>query len=388
MEIYYKDSYLKEIKTKVLEKGKEGEIFFLVPEENLFYPGGGGQPEDMGFVNNSKILRIEKRGDNVIYFLDKEIEGSEIELKLDFERRFNFMQHHTAQHLITSISDKDFNLKTISFHLGEDYGLIDFEGFFNEKNLSEIEKKANENIRKAIPLKFNYYKMEEIEGLGIRSRGLPEGFEGLIRIVEIEGIDKNTCGGLHVKNLCEIQMIKFIDFEKIKEGIRVYYKAGNKLFEFLKEKLELEEKIKNILKCSHLEFISVLNSWEKEKINLKRNLKKIKDGFIEFLLKKEENFYFFPGADTDFLLKIGRFISEKFSSKTVVLAGEDGENFYFSIFQGKDSTISAEEIFLKIKENIEIKGGGKGKTFQGKGNLGPSFDKFMNFLKNLLATSP
>jgi len=382
MEIYYENPYLKEIKTKILEKGQREKYFFIVPERNLFYLGGGGQPEDNGFVNDKKIIKREKEKGKIFYFLEEQIEGDECFLKVDFERRYSFMQHHTAQHLITAIADKNFNLKTISFHLGDDYGLIDFEGNYNDEILEKIEKDANENIRKALNISFHFYSLEEIEKMNIRSRGLPENFEGLVRVVEIEGIDKNTCGGLHIKNTSEIQMIKFINFEKIKEGVRVYYKAGNKLLEFLKEKLELEEKLKNILKCSSKEFLDVLNSWEKEKIQTKRNLKKIKEGFLEFLEKEEEKYYFFPGADLDFLQKIGRFISKKYNYSTITIIGEDGENFYFFIIQGENSNKSAKEVFEKIIEITGGKGGGKEKSFQGKGLLGPSFDKLINFLKS------
>lgn len=382
MEIYYENPYLMEIKTKILEKGKEGDLFFIVPGRNLFYLGGGGQPEDQGWVDELKILRMKKREGKVFYFLEREIEKEEVLLRVNFERRFSFMQHHSAQHLITAIADSGFNLKTISFHLGEDYGLIDFEGFWNEKILKKIEMEANEKIRKSIPLSFNFYKMEEMEGLSIRSRGLPENFEGLVRVVEIEGIDKNTCGGLHIKNLSEIQMVKFIKFEKIKEGVRVFYKAGNKLLDFLEEKLLLEEKLKEVLKCSPEEFLEILKKWEEEKVSLKRNLKKIKEGFLSFLEGKEERYYFFPGADLDFLQKIGRYLSERIKEKTHILIGEDGENFYFFIAQGLNSQERAEEIFKKILQITGGKGGGKDRFFQGKGELGSSFDKLINFLKN------
>lgn len=381
MEIYYEDAYIKELETKIKEKGKEGDLFFVIPERNLFYLGGGGQPEDYGYVNDLKILKMEKRGFEIFYFLEKLPVGENVILKVDFERRYSFMQHHTAQHLITAIADKYYNLKTISFHLSEDYGLIDFSGFYNEEILNEIEEKANEKIRKSINLNFNFYKMEEIEKMDIRSRGLPENFEGLVRVVEIEGEDKNTCGGLHIKNTSEIQMIKFINFEKIKEGIRLYYKAGNKLLEFLNEKLQLEENIKKILNCSPDDFINVLNSWEREKILTKKNLKKIKESFLSFLKEDEKNFYIFLGADMEFLQKIGKFLSSKYDAKTIILIGEDGENFYFSIVQGENSNIPANNFFEKIIELTGARGGGREKNFQGKGQLGPSFDKLINFLK-------
>lgn len=382
MEIYYEDAYIKELETKIKEKGKEENLYFIVPERNLFYLGGGGQPEDYGYVNDLKILKMEKRNFNIFYYLEKLPASENLILKVDFSRRYSFMQHHTAQHLITAIADKNYNLKTISFHLSEDYGLIDFSGYYSEEILNEIEEKANEKIRKSINLNFNFYKMEEIEKMDIRSRGLPENFEGLVRIVEIEGEDKNTCGGLHVKNTSEIQMIKFISFEKIKEGVRVYYKAGNKLLKFLNEKLKLEEDIKKILNCSSDEFIKVLNSWEREKILTKKNLKKIKESFLNFLEENEKNFYIFSGADMDFLQKIGKFLSKSFNTKTIILIGEDSENFYFSIIQGENSNIPAKNFFEKIIELTGAKGGGREKIFQGKGQLGPPFDKLINFLKN------
>lgn len=381
MEIYYEDPYLKELKTKVLEKGRSGNYFFVVPEKNLFYPGGGGQPADSGYANGMRIIKIEKTEGKIYYFLEKEFFEEEICLSLDFKKRYSFMQNHTAQHLITAISDKNFNLKTISFHLGEGYGTIDLEGDYNNEILEKIENQANELIKKGLPLKFYFIKPEEIEKMEIRSRGLPENFEGLVRIVEIEGIDKNTCGGLHVKNLSEIQMVKITREEKIKEGVRIYFKAGDSLFEFLKEKLREEEKIKEILNCSPEEFLKVLKAWDEEKGNLRRNFKKIKESFLKFL-EEEKEFYFFGGADIEFLQKIGNFLSRKNKEKTFSLVSEDGENFYFLIIEGEESKVKAEDIFKKIKENLNVRGGGKGKVFQGKGNLGPDFDRIINLLKN------
>ncbi len=388
MEIYYRDPYIREIETIILEFGTEGEENFIVPKENLFYLGGGGQPEDKGYVGNIEIKRIEKKKGKVFYFLNELPMEKEIILKVDFERRYSFMQHHSAQHLITAIADKNYGLKTISFHLSEGYGLIDFSGNFGEKVLLELENIVNNKIKEAIPISFEFYNLEEFQKLNIRSRGLPEKFEGMVRIVSIEGIDKNTCGGLHVKNLSEIQMIKFISFEKIKEGIRVYYKAGDELLNFFREKLKDEEEIKKVLNCSPQEFLKVISSWEKEKTQVKKNLKKIKEGIINFLKEGEKNFYFFPGGDMDFLQKMGNHLSLKFNDKTFLLIGEDSENFYFYIIEGENSKEKAEEIFLKIKERIEIKGGGKGKTFQGRGELGSNFDKLMNLAKNLIPASP
>ncbi|WDC84731.1 alanyl-tRNA editing protein [Caloramator sp. mosi_1] len=177
-----------------------------------------------------------EENDTVYHVVDKKIEKNNVKCTIDFERRFDHMQNHTGQHLLSSVFITLYDAPTNSFHLGDDYVSIDI-GLENitDEIVKNVEDRVNELIFKNIPVKSYIVNNEEAKKLPLRK--LPP-TDVNIRIVEIEGIDYSPCCGTHVRNLGEIGMVKILKTEKYKNMTRVYFKCGKRLLRDFQEKIQ------------------------------------------------------------------------------------------------------------------------------------------------------
>ncbi|MCD4666227.1 alanyl-tRNA editing protein [archaeon] len=226
---YLKDSYKKEFETKV----KKVKDKFVVLENTIFYPNSGGQPHDEGKIirdsDEFKVVYVGKFDGEISHEVDKEglKEGDEVKLVLDWERRYKLMRSHTAAHLVSAIFHNEAGAKITGNQLNLDKTRIDFslDEFDKEKIIEYIEK-CNEYIEKDLKVTDSYMSREEVEknpDLVKLAKGLPEGIKEL-RMLEIEGLDKQPDGGTHVKSLKEIGKIVFVKADnKGAKNRRVYF---------------------------------------------------------------------------------------------------------------------------------------------------------------------
>jgi len=226
--LYLNDAYLQEFEAKVMKADGK----FVILDRTVFYPSSGGQPHDTGSLYKGqeeyKVVYVKKMPEGISHELDKEglQEGETIKGKIDWQRRYKLMKMHTASHLLASIFYKTGALITGN-QLGTEKSRIDFslEAFDKEK-INEYIKEANNLIQKGAEIKTYWIKRQEAlqePELAKLAKGLPNLQQ--IRIVEIQGIDKQADGGTHVKNLKEIGKIEFLKAEnKGKNNRRVYFK--------------------------------------------------------------------------------------------------------------------------------------------------------------------
>jgi alanyl-tRNA synthetase len=377
---YYQDMTLRELDVQVVGTGADERGPWAELNETIFYPEGGGQPGDTGTLGGVRVVDTVKAGNGVRHYLERPLPPGPCRAVLDWPRRWRFMQHHTAQHLLTALAQKDFGWATLSFHLGEDYATIDLEGSgFTPEHLRALEDAANALLREARPVSAVFMSREEYEKAAVRSRLLPEDLEGDIRVVTIEGVDRNTCGGMHVANLAQIQLIRLEAPEKIKEGIRLSYLAGTGVTERLRAVEALHERLKGVLGCGVDDFLPTLQAWDRDRQGVKRALRRTQDTLLETIETgvPDRTFHHFPGADAAFLAKAAHAFAAKFPQRTLVLAGDDGEKLAFVVRQGDKSTHPAEELFKKVLVLTGGKGGGKDKQFQGKAEGTAAIDRLL-----------
>ncbi len=236
---YLSDPYDMEFESAVretlsLEDGRTG----IYLERTLFYPESGGQPADRGTLNGRKVVDVQESEGGVLHIVEgPPVEGKGafgkgelVKGRIDWERRFDHMQQHSGQHLLSRVFLDDFGLATIGFHLGERTCTIDLDG--EEVTASQIERaerKANDAIFNNIPIADRTVSRDEYESIsggGIRSR-LPEDVDE-IRIVEIEGLDLSTCCGTHVRSTGEIGVVKILKVDRAKGGPRVEFVCGGR----------------------------------------------------------------------------------------------------------------------------------------------------------------
>ncbi|GAI24926.1 unnamed protein product, partial [marine sediment metagenome] len=228
--LYYEDSYLKEFRAKVLKKIKIDNRLAVVLDETAFYPTSGGQPYDKGVIQDVPVVEVVEEGDEIIHILKEELKekiNSEVVGKIDWKRRFDHMQQHLGQHILSGALMKLWGVETVSFHLGEEVCTLDIA---KEKLTEEEAKKAEECTNEIIfdnrPVKCYFVEgEEELERSNLRK--VPEK-TGKIRIIEVEDFDLSACGGTHCQATGEVGMIKITKWEKRGEKIRLEFICGRR----------------------------------------------------------------------------------------------------------------------------------------------------------------
>ncbi|GBP08735.1 Alanyl-tRNA editing protein Aarsd1 [Eumeta japonica] len=209
------DSFLTTFTSKVLrcsvtnepivEYGKAADFngYEVVLENTILFPAGGGQPHDIGWLNDVEVLQVLRRGPEAVHFTNKPLEvGTEVTQKLNWDRRFDHMQQHSGQHLLSAILEKEHNLSTTSWWLGADESYVELDTIkISDGIIKTVEQRCNELIRKAIAVNVKICKKEDPVLDEAHTRGLPKDCVETIRVICIGDIDENMCCGTHVSNL-------------------------------------------------------------------------------------------------------------------------------------------------------------------------------------------
>jgi len=225
---YLGDPYQVEFSARVREAGPAGEgLFAVYLDRTFFYPESGGQPDDRGTLGGREIVGVTESEKGVRHLVKGELRaGEEVEGRIDWPRRFDHMQQHSGQHLLSRVFLEGYTLKTVSFHLGEETCTIDLEGSApRAETLDEAETRANRIIFKNLPVACRVVGAGEFEASSVVRSRLPEGVDR-VRIVEIAGFDSATCCGTHVRSTGEIGIIKILGMEKVKGNTRVEFMCG------------------------------------------------------------------------------------------------------------------------------------------------------------------
>lgn len=270
--LYYDNPYLKEWAADVLDIVEKNGKYHILLDKTAFYPEGGGQPYDKGYLDNTEVLYVYEEGKNIYQVTDRKPEKNIVSCSLDFERRYDLMQQHTGQHLLSSVFSKSYKGETSSFHLGDDYVSIDISlPEMPENIINDVEQKVNELIYSNLAIKTYMVNNDELNKLPLRKT--PKVDED-IRIVEIDNIDFSPCCGTHVKSTGELGIIKIIRTEKYKGITRVYFKCGKRAFGDFQNKQNI------VLSLSRLLAVDLESLVDKVKDNndqLRNNAKEIKE---------------------------------------------------------------------------------------------------------------
>src|SRR5262245_4896908 len=185
---FYDAPHLERLRTRVVQAGTAEARPHVRLDETIFYPEGGGQPADHGSIEAASVVDVLSRGDEVWHLLDRPLAEGEVDAVLDTARRFDHCQQHTAQHLLSAILLDRHGLPTTSFHLGAAYTAIEVKGQVSRDALRTFEREVNLHVREGRRVTTRWVLPEALASLPVRSRGLPEGHRGPVRLVEIEGL--------------------------------------------------------------------------------------------------------------------------------------------------------------------------------------------------------
>lgn len=216
--------------------------------DTVLYPEGGGQPADHGAIGGVAVLDVQRDDAGVVHTTAAAVPLGPTTVVVDWARRFDHMQQHTAQHLITALAHDALGRPTVAFHLGAEGCTLDLAGRpLTPDERLDLQDRTNAAIRAALTVSPQVVDAETYARLPVRSRGLPDGHQGGIRLVEIAGLDQNTCGGTHVSSTAALQAVVLTRVERIKGGCRVHYLAGGRVTDGLLRGLAREQALTELL---------------------------------------------------------------------------------------------------------------------------------------------
>jgi len=363
------DSYRQSNRAAVRSCEPAGESTFdVVLSESVLYPEGGGQPSDGGTVGGLPVMSLRTRSDGaVVHTLGGAVSG-EVEVTVDWSRRYDHMQQHTSQHLLTAIAQDRFGLATTAFHLGAERCDIELDGMLSAADLTALEAAVNAEVRAARPVATKLARPDELAALGVRTRGLPEGFQGDVRLVSIEGIDLNTCGGTHAANTAELQALKLTGTEPMRGGTRLFYLAGGRVLGALDGALGRERALSRLLTCpaaEHADAVARVMAGAKSAGKEKKGLLSELAGLIGRELAASGTAHLHrPAGDMGFLSAVAGAAGRAKPGLTVLLTAGSQEGVFLLI--GPPDRVSA--LGPRIAEVLGGRGGGARGRFQGKGS--------------------
>ncbi|XP_075418009.1 alanyl-tRNA editing protein Aarsd1 isoform X1 [Tenrec ecaudatus] len=381
-----RDSYAREFTTTVVSccpaelqaEGSRGQKeavsgFRVVLEDTLLFPEGGGQPDDRGTIDGVPVLRVTRQGSQAEHFTQSPLTpGSQVQVRVDWERRLDHMQQHSGQHLITAVADHLFGWKTTSWELGRLRSVIELDSpCVTAEQVTAIEQSVNEKIRDRLPVSVRELSLADPEVEQVRGRGLPDDHSGPIRVITIEGIDSNMCCGTHVSNLSDLQVIKILGTEKGKKNkINLLFLAGNRVLKWVERSHGTEKALTALLKCGaedHVEAVKKLQN--STKLLQKNNLNLLRDlavhiahslrnspdwGGVVVLHRKE--------GDSEFMNIIANEVGAEETLLFLTVGDEKGAGLF--LLAGPAEAV--ENLGPRVAEVLEGKGAGKKGRFQGK----------------------
>lgn len=220
--LYYDDSYLRRFEASA-EAGADPRRVYL--NRTAFYPTSGGQPFDTGEIGGARVVDVIDEEDRVAHITDRPLPpAASYDCRIDWARRFDHMQQHTGQHLLSAVLADVFKHPTVSFHLGDASATIDIEAAgLSPKQLLEAEARVNAAVFENHPVTVSYHDSKE--DLGLRK---PSEREGVIRVVTIAGLDRSACGGTHVAGTAEIGPLFIRSLDKVRGNVRIEFLCGHR----------------------------------------------------------------------------------------------------------------------------------------------------------------
>lgn len=381
--LYYDDSYTTTFKAKIVERFQYRDNLGIILDQTYFYPTSGGQPHDIGTINDLPVTNVMVRPeDNVVAHIIKgEIWSDDVTGQIDWAQRFDHMQQHTGQHILSQAFLRAAEAETVSFHLSGEYATIDISNSgLNPAHIEKAELIANQIIWENRTITARMVDKAAIGSLALRK--IPEVDDDQLRIIEIENFDLTACGGTHVSNTGEVGLIKIVRLERNKDDLRIEFLCGRRALRDYRQKNRIVNQLANALTTGYADIeASVIRLRDEAKQSrklLKQQLAHSLSIEAEHLLKngtkKGDTIIvseLFSGRDTAELRMLANQISQQ--PKTIVLFGAVDPSTQLIFSRAEDAPGDMNQL---IKTALQVlgsaTGGGTSKFAQGGG---PATDK-------------
>ena len=376
--LYYKDAYIKEFSASVTESVKTDKGYLTVLDKTAFFPEEGGQYSDTGSLNGIPVRHVYEK-DGVIYHLtDGALRvGEDVVGKINFEERFEKMQSHTAEHILSGLFFKHHGLSNVGFHLGNVDVTMDISAPLSRLELDEIERRANEIIFENVPVRAVFPSGEELASMNYRAKlDLKEN----VRIVLIGDYDACACCAPHVSYTGEIGLVKILDTEKLRGGMRLHIAAGRRAVSVFSSLYKTALKISDLISMPKPELFegvdALLTSFNRVKseyqsFRLRSYIEKAKKADVP---DSKNAVLYFDGATPTELREIANAIADRGGEYLVLLSGEDSLQYVIVT-----KTVDVKDVIGNINSELSGRGGGRGNM--ASGSFGVNIERVREYFK-------
>ncbi|MCM3709590.1 alanyl-tRNA editing protein [Sporosarcina luteola] len=389
--IYYQDNYKQSFSARIIGNGTDPEGRpYVVLNNTAFYPTGGGQPHDTGTIEGIRVIDVEEMDGEIRHFLEEELHSKEeVVGEIDWERRFDHMQQHAGQHILTAAFVRLFGFQTVSFHLGKGLVSIDLDAEeVTAEQLAAAEKLANDIILENRPIETKWVTEDELSEYSLRKQ---LAVTGEIKLVIIPDFDYNGCGGTHPSSTGQIGLLKILSTEKQKRKVRVHFACGGRVLQQLHRKHEELSTASKLLSAPEEGVSVAIERLVASHHSLEKALESAKEELLSFEMKKlldNKNGNIvkasFSNRTVQELQKLARMIVTEDDSAIALLVAENEERLQFVAARGASAETSMKLVSASAIPLLGGKGGGNDAFVQGGGERAMTAEELLNVMENTI----
>lgn len=373
--LYYRDSHMTACTATVRSCTLNGDGFDVLLDQTVLFPTGGGQQTDLGAIGGVRVLGCSESGDEVVHHVEKPLKvGETVPVTLDWARRFDYMQQHTGEHLLSFAAYELYGAANVGFHLADGYTTIDFDKSIARDALERMERLANSFVWRNLPVSATMYPDEAaIAGLPLRKHA--EGLKAPIRIVRIEDADCCTCCAPHCTRTGEVGIIFIIDAISYKGGTRITFLCGERARTYLRDEHDALDRIARRFSTAREQAEGAVAKRCDEYGALKRELRSLTAALNEYVVarllasaetagKQRIVVALLEDVDAGRLKDLAQAAAGEKRSLAALFSSREGKLLYV-LAMGEGFPIDAGELAQTVNAAIGGKGGGRGTLAQG-----------------------
>ena len=371
--LYYQDSFLREFSASVLRCETAGDVWKVTLDRTAFYPEGGGQPADHGVLKTAAgeiaVTDVHEKDGEVIHTCAAPVEtGAAVSGTVDWNRRFDHMQQHSGEHIISGILCRLYHCDNVGFHLGAETVTIDYNAEITWEQALEAERLANEAVWADRETEITYPPPEALAALEYRSK---KELTGQVRIVEFPGADRCACCGTHVVRAGQVGLIKVLSCQKFREGVRMEILCGARALRYLGGVYDQTRALGQRLSVKPLETLAAAERLTAELSAAKERIASLEQTAFAALAAEQAGkgdvLLFQPPMRPDSLRRLADAVGKSCGGLAAVFSGE-GEKWGYALVRSDGADISP--LVKELNQSLRGRGGGRSGFAQGSVQAG------------------
>ena len=369
--LYEQDAFLVKFEANVLSCVKSKKGFDVILDRTAFYPKGGGQPYDTGRLelpggrDKVKVLEVHNREGEIVHTCNHPLEaGTAVTGVIDWDRRFDLMQQHSGEHIVSGLAHYLWGCENVGFHMGAEVITIDFDRPLTEEQFAQLERTANWHIWEInLPVEITYPSSQELETIHYRSK---KELTGQVRIVTFPGADCCACCGTHVRYPAQVGLVKLLTMQKLREGVRIELVCGGRAFRYLYRALGQNIQVSRLLSAKVFETGAAVERLLRENESLKSRLMALEESRFAALAEQYRQagdvLLFEDGLSPDGLRRLCGAVLHTCGGRCSCFSGDDSSGYKYAAGQLNGDLRG---LVKELNQSLNGRGGGKPDFVQG-----------------------